>query len=77
MDSKQHSARNSLERFAAINRAITTSLNFEEVLELIVENATQLVDARIAALLLVDKEGLLRIRAARGLDAGLVNSYQS
>ena len=62
-------------RLAEINRAITTSLNFEEVLELIVENATQLVDARIAALLLVDKDGLLRIRAARGLDARLVNSF--
>ena len=61
-------------RLAEINRAITTSLNFEEVLELIVENAAQLVDARIAALLLVDKDGLLRIRASRGLDAGLVNS---
>jgi len=62
-------------RLAEINRAITTSLNFDEVLDLIVENATQLVGARIASLLLVDKDGLLRIRAARGLDPGLVNSF--
>jgi GAF domain-containing protein len=62
-------------RLAKINRALTTSLNFDEVLDLIVENATQLVGARITALLLVDKDGLLRIRAARGLDSGLVNSF--
>ena len=62
-------------RLAEINRAITTSLNFEEVLDLIVENATQLVEARITALLLVDKNGLLRIRAARGLDSNLIDSF--
>lgn len=62
-------------RLAEINRAITTSLNFGEVLDLIVENATQLVGARITALLLVEKNGLLRIRAARGLDSGLINSF--
>jgi len=62
-------------RLAEINRAITTSLNFDEVLDLIVENATQLVGARITALLLVDQNGLLRIRAARGLDSSLVNSF--
>ncbi len=55
-------------RLADINRAITTSLNFEEVLDLIVENATQLVGARVCVLLLVDKTGMLRIHAARGLD---------
>ncbi len=62
-------------RLAEINRAITTSLNFDEVLDLIVENASQLVGARVTALLLVDQNGLLRIRAARGLDSSLVNSF--
>lgn len=55
-------------RLADINRAITTSLNFERVLDLIVENARQLVGARVCVLLLVDKNGMLRIQAARGLD---------
>ncbi len=62
-------------RLAEINRAITNSLSFDEVLDLIVENATQLVGARASALLLVGRDGMLRIRAARGLDSSLVNSF--
>lgn len=62
-------------RLAEINRAITTSLNFDRVLDLIVENAAELVNAKISALLLVDKDGLLRIRAARGLDPALMTSF--
>ena len=64
-------------RLAEINRAITTSLNFDEVLDLIVENAAQLVGARITVLLLVDAEGLLRIRSARGLDSSLIDAFSS
>ena len=62
-------------RLAEINRAITTSLNFDEVLDLIVENAAQLVEARVCLLLLVDSEGVLRIRAARGVDPDLVQEF--
>jgi PAS domain S-box-containing protein len=60
---------------ADINRAITTSLNFDKVLDLIVENATQLVGARVCVLLLVDKDGMLRIRAARGLHPELAKEF--
>src|SRR6266404_2926919 len=62
-------------RLAEVNRALTTSLNFNEVLNLIVENAAHLVDARISLLLLVDKDGLLRIRAARGIEPEFVTSF--
>ena len=62
-------------RLAEINRAITTSLNFDEVLQLIVKNVTQLVDARITALVLIDKDGTLRIRAAEGLDQSVIDSF--
>ncbi len=62
-------------RLAEINRAITTSLNFDEVLDLIVENTTQLVEARICALLLADKSGSLSIRAARGAEADLIRDF--
>ncbi len=61
-------------RLAAINRAITNSLNFDEVLELIVQNAAQLVDADVCLLLILE-EGRLRIRAAQGVDAGLVQEF--
>ncbi|HYJ86387.1 MAG TPA: PAS domain S-box protein [Pyrinomonadaceae bacterium] len=62
-------------RLAEINRAITTSLNFDEVLNLIVENAAQLVDAKVCLLLLMDREEKLRIRAARGVDPNVVEDF--
>ena len=62
-------------RLAEINRAITTSLNFDEVLDLIVQNAAQLVGAGISVLLLVDQRGELRIRAAKGIDQDLIKNF--
>jgi PAS domain S-box-containing protein len=62
-------------RLAEINRAITTSLNFDEVLDLITENAAQLVGARVCLLLLVDNQGVLSIRSARGVDSKVVRSF--
>ena len=62
-------------RLAEINRAITTSLNFDEVLDLIVQNSAQLVDARLCVLLLADASGTLRIRAARGADSELIRNF--
>src|SRR6478672_2056789 len=62
-------------RLAEINRAITTSLNFDEVLDLIVQNAAQLVGAKISVLLLVDQQGQLRIRAAQGIDQDLIKNF--
>ncbi len=62
-------------RLAEINRAITTSLNFDEVLDLIVRNAAQLVEAKVSVLLLVDQQGQLRIRAAHGIDRDLAKAF--
>ncbi|MDX6443302.1 MAG: hypothetical protein QOH71_376 [Blastocatellia bacterium] len=64
-------------RLADINRAITTSLNFDKVLDLIVENATHLVGARACVLLLVDKTGTLKIRAERGLAPEVANKFSA
>lgn len=62
-------------RLAEINRAITTSLNFNKVLNLIVENAVQLMNAKLSLLLLLDKDSALRIRAAKGIDPALWKSF--
>lgn len=62
-------------RLAEINRAITTSLNFDEVLDLIVRNAAQLVEAKVSVLLLVDAEGKLHIRAAYGIDSDVARAF--
>src|SRR5688572_22950369 len=62
-------------QLAEINRAITTSLDFDRVLNLIVENAAQLVDARACMLLLADSEHRMRIHASRGIDSNLAASF--
>jgi PAS domain S-box-containing protein len=62
-------------RLAEINRAITTSLDFDRVLNLIVENAAQLVDASACMLLLADSDHRMRIRASRGIDRNLAASF--
>ncbi len=62
-------------RLAEINRAITTSLDFDKVLSLIVENAAQLVDAGACMLLLSDSEQRMRIRASLGIDKAVAASF--
>jgi PAS domain S-box-containing protein len=62
----QSSNNSSFKRLAAINRAITTSLNFSEVLRLIVVNAAELFTADTSVLLLTDSDGTLRVNAAHG-----------
>jgi PAS domain S-box-containing protein len=62
-------------RLAEINRAITTSLDFDQVLNLIVENAAQLVDASACMLLLSDSRQRMRIRASQGIDQNLATSF--
>jgi PAS domain S-box-containing protein len=65
------------QRLAEINRAITTSLNFDKVLDLIAENAAHLVGARVCVLLLIDKDGRLRIRAARGVEPDITREFSA
>src|SRR5436190_7196447 len=60
---------------ADINRAITTSLDFDQVLRLIVDNAADLVDADISLLLLSDYDQRLSIRASYGIDHKLGSSF--
>ncbi|HZJ45075.1 MAG TPA: PAS domain S-box protein [Pyrinomonadaceae bacterium] len=62
-------------RLAEINRAITTSLDFDKVLNLIVENAAHLVDAEVCLLLLTDGEQRFRIRASRGIEKSLIDTF--
>lgn len=62
-------------RLAEINRAITTSLKFDEVLDLIVENTRQLLEARTVVLLLVDEQNKFRIHASRGVEQKLTDEF--
>jgi PAS domain S-box-containing protein len=58
------SVKTSFDRLAAINRAITSSLNFNEALRLIVDSAAELFAADNSLLLLAEDDGILRVRAA-------------
>src|SRR6185503_19110244 len=75
MIESEHGKKDPYKRLAEINRAITTSLDFDRVLNLIVENATQLVDASACMLLLADSEHRMRIRASRGIDSNVAASF--
>jgi len=55
-------------RLAAITRTMTSSLDFEEALGLIVGSGLQSVEAAACLLLLREGEGALRICAAQGVD---------
>ena len=58
------SIKSSFDRLAAINRAITTSLNFNKTLRLIVDNAAELFSAANSLLLLAEDDGVMRVRAS-------------
>ena len=75
MDEPGQEQSNPSRRLAAINRAITTSLNFDEVLDLIVDNACDLVNAKLCLVLLLNQEERLTIQAARGVDASVVKDF--
>ncbi len=62
-------------RLAAINRAITTSLNFDKVLDLIVDNACELVGAEVCLVLILNEDDQLTIHAARGVDPTVIKDF--
>jgi glucose-6-phosphate-specific signal transduction histidine kinase len=65
-------------RLAAINRAITTSLDSAEVLRLIADNTAELVRAEVCLLLLDELgDGRLRVCASRGVDEERVNDFSA
>ncbi|HUG42432.1 MAG TPA: ATP-binding protein [Longimicrobiales bacterium] len=74
-ESRRRNSAGALTRLTAVSRALTYALSLEEVLDITVECATDLLAVERVVLMLVDEEGLLRIRASRGVDAGLVNDF--
>lgn len=63
-------------RLTEINRAMTYARSLDEVLTLTVECATELLEAPRAVLMLNGEDGLLRIRAARGVPAEAVDRFE-
>ena len=75
MGNPQQEQSNPSRRLAAINRAITTSLNFGKVLDLIVENACELVLADVCLVLLINSDERLTIQASRGVDPSVIKNF--
>jgi PAS domain S-box-containing protein len=77
MSSNQAAGNNSFDRLAAINRAITTSLNYSEVLQLVVVNAAELFAAETSLLLLAESDGYLRVKAIHGAGTIKIKDFSS
>lgn len=75
MDKQESIGKSWFDRVVAINRAITTSLNFSEVLRLIVVNSAELFSAQTSVLLLADEDGLLRVRGSHGRQTGMLRDF--
>ncbi|HEX7902018.1 MAG TPA: ATP-binding protein [Planctomycetota bacterium] len=58
-----------LKRLAAINRAITSSLDFDELLRLVARSGVELLGGSTCLVLLREGEEELRVRASEGVDA--------
>ena len=65
------------EHLLAINRAIAETLDYEEVLRLVVDKTMQLTGARECALLLADESGRARVAAWRGIDGDKARAFSA
>lgn len=67
----------SLERLTAVSRALTYAHSLDEVLEITVDTARDLLDApRVVLMLQGEEDDLLRIRAARGVEDEIVERFR-
>lgn len=65
-----------LERLTAVSRALTYAATVDEVLDITIDTAAELLDAPRVVLMLRDSGDLLRIRAARGIDPETVARFR-
>ncbi|MFP4623946.1 MAG: ATP-binding protein [Gemmatimonadota bacterium] len=65
-----------LERLTAVSRALTYAASVDDVLDITVDTACELLGAPRAVLLLRDQSDLLRVRAARGVDPETVDRFR-
>lgn len=64
-----------LTRLTSVSRALTYAISIDEVLEITVDSAAELLDAGRVVLMLRDADGLLRIRASRGIPSDDVERF--
>lgn len=66
-----------LRRLTEISRALTYTTSLEQVTRLTVERGAELMGAAAAVLMLADREGLLHVRAAHGIDEERVARFRA
>ncbi len=76
MSDSSQGAAGALHRLTAASRALTYAASVDEVLDITVETAQALLDAPRSVLMLPDEEGLLHIRAARGVDEAIMERFR-
>lgn len=64
-----------LRKLTKMSRALTYAVSLEEVLDLTVERAAELLDAPRAVLMLTNNEGLLSVHASFGLDPDAQSNF--
>lgn len=64
-------------RLTEINRALTYARSLDDVLELTIDCAAELLHAPRALLMLNGEDGLLHIRAARGIEPAYIERFRS
>jgi signal transduction histidine kinase len=64
-----------LRKLTEVSRALTYAVSLDEVLDLTVERAADLLDAPRSVLMLTDNEGLLSVRASFGLDPNAQSDF--
>lgn len=66
-----------LRRLTEISRALTYTTSLDEVTRLTVQRGAQLLDASAAVLMLSQEDGLLRVRAAWGVESSRVAEFSA
>lgn len=65
-----------LHQLTRLSRAFTDARSLDEILHLAVEQASEMLGTERTVLMLPDEEGLLRVRAAHGVDADTLERFR-
>jgi sigma-B regulation protein RsbU (phosphoserine phosphatase) len=65
-----------IRKLTEVSRALTYAVSLDEVFQLTVDRAADLLDAEKSLLLIADDEGLLTLRSSHGVDATLTERFK-
>ncbi|MGZ4393670.1 MAG: ATP-binding protein [Gaiellaceae bacterium] len=65
-----------IRKLTEVSRAITYAASLDEVFQLTVDRAAELLAAEISLLMVANKDGLLAVRSSHGIDSALAQDFQ-